>query len=1201
MKKIFTLFLALAASVGTMFAEKVQIGYLYYNLDATNKTAEVTYQSVTQGSNYPDLTTVHISSSVTYNDIDYSVIGIAENAFNGCTELISITLPNSLTNISDSAFYGCRGLTSVVIPNNVTNIGYGAFYNIPNIAYNGTATGSPWGAKSVNGYVEGWLVYSDNTKTTLLGCSSAATGEITIPNSVTSIGRSAFYGCTHLTNVTIPNSVTNIGTDAFLDCAGLNSVSISNSITCIEYGVFCGCSGLTSITIPNSVTRIENAAFQGCSALTSITCEATIPPSASDYAFWGVNTSIPVYVPEANLTTYKITKVWKEFTNIQAIGNSDEPMYPIFVHLVDSVTGQYIGTAEITMDRDTALFGTWTKWGEQYLVDVNRVARNQWVFMHGYTPEYRPVWWSNSEGNRIVDDTLRFTATDTTDVWLVVSPIDYTIHVSSESGEKGFIRCNYAPFNHADTMFYARYWDSLRVEAVPNEGYEFKQWSDGSTSNPHYLTVKENVTLVAMFESSKCQSYFWYTPDTVCSNEEVYYWRGRKVYYTGKIDTVRYSENSICYYRHGDYQIYRDSMVTIDGCDSIYELRIFWAPSSKYVGCYTVDSGSYYAGQIITESGIYRDSMMTIYGCDSIHEWHLTVRSVTYITVDTAICEGEYLRLGGMTWTQAGQHVFKSVDEDTLFTLNLTVYPRSYTTNSFEFNADEPVIFNGHIYDQLGTYYDTLVNAKGCDSIIITIIQPKYYHISLSSNNARYGWAYGDTLISWPDTTSTIKAWANTGYTFSRWSDGNMMNPRIVIVKSDTAFTAIFKPIKYNITVEANDPMLGSVRGGGSFLPNELITIMATPYNDCEFVQWSDGSKLNPRSVRVTCDSTFTAVFDQAIPPQPVVYSDTLFFSAADTTLLAIRIYDPSAIQEYDRFVIATTNNKQIMGRQGNFFRDTIAYEENTDIDNVAIVTAIPHDSLFRLQTTEGFLTPGNMGRNALYSDSVGADWLFAQYENVIVAQTVYYEQRMILYNEHSPHFSSYRQVTGLDRHQTSIYKLEAPRIIPSEPIEIKDDTTAWQEEQEVVDSIPTEIVPQDTTVVITTPYVEYVSSFTIIIWADEAHTQVLCILTFDSNGQLLTVTTPNKVRRMAMNSDICFEIGDLLPSTQYYYTLMACDDDGSVLQTVNDDFTTTEKVTDDIDQITDDQSSVIKQLRDGQILILRGDKTYTITGQEVK
>lgn len=97
MKKIFTLFLALAASVGTMFAEKVQIGYLYYNLDATNKTAEVTYQSVTQGSNYPDLTTVHISSSVTYNDIDYSVIGIAENAFNGCTELISITLPNSLT------------------------------------------------------------------------------------------------------------------------------------------------------------------------------------------------------------------------------------------------------------------------------------------------------------------------------------------------------------------------------------------------------------------------------------------------------------------------------------------------------------------------------------------------------------------------------------------------------------------------------------------------------------------------------------------------------------------------------------------------------------------------------------------------------------------------------------------------------------------------------------------------------------------------------------------------------------------------------------------------------------------------------------------------------------------------------------------------------------------------------------------------
>ena len=114
------------------------------------------------------------------------------------------------------------------------------------------------------------------------GCSKLTS--ITIPNSVTSIGNSAFYNCSSLTSVTIPNSVTSIGGSAFCDCSGLTTVTIPNSITTIENYTFHNCSGLTTVTIPNSVTDIKTSAFSGCSSLESITIPNSVT-SISSYAF----------------------------------------------------------------------------------------------------------------------------------------------------------------------------------------------------------------------------------------------------------------------------------------------------------------------------------------------------------------------------------------------------------------------------------------------------------------------------------------------------------------------------------------------------------------------------------------------------------------------------------------------------------------------------------------------------------------------------------------------------------------------------------------------------------------------------------------------------------------------------------------------------------------------------------------------------
>jgi hypothetical protein len=120
-----------------------------------------------------------------------------------------------------------------------------------------------------------------------------------------------------------------------------------------------------------------------------------------------------------------------------------------------------------------------------------------------------------------------------------------------------------------------------------------------------------------------------------------------------------------------------------------------------------------------------------------------------------------------------------------------------------------------------------------------------------------------------PNTVVSIAAIANAGYYFGQWNDGNTQNPRSITLTQNVNYTATFAavvPLTYQVTVSANDPVMGNVSGNGNYNPNTVVSIAAIANAGYYFVQWNDGNTQNPRSITLTQDANFTATF--AVLPQ---------------------------------------------------------------------------------------------------------------------------------------------------------------------------------------------------------------------------------------------------------------------------------------------------------------------------------------------
>ena len=357
-------------------AYDVVIDGIYYNLDAENKTAEVTYGDWDPSDDNNSVGRysgrISLPGSVEYEGIKYRVTSIGVGAFENC-HLEFVNISNYVTSIGrfafafstitdvafpvygpttidDYAFFNCFALKSLNIPDCVTSIGNYAFNSCNDLAYVTIGDGVTYIGDNAFSFCS--LLYS-----------------VKFGNSVTSIGKEAFYSCTDLKSVTIPDCVTSIGEAAFKWCSSMQTATIGNGVTTIGDNAFLECLYMKSVTIGESVSEIGNYAFKGCD-MYHVYCYAEKPPHTGSEVFNGSYRTLHVH--KDVISDYMAADTWMNFNEIVSIEGPDKCATPVINFIK--------GTIELSCETEGVEYVT-----EISIPDVNEYTGNKIKLTGTYT------------------------------------------------------------------------------------------------------------------------------------------------------------------------------------------------------------------------------------------------------------------------------------------------------------------------------------------------------------------------------------------------------------------------------------------------------------------------------------------------------------------------------------------------------------------------------------------------------------------------------------------------------------------------------------------------------------------------------------------------------------------------------------------------------------------------------------------------
>ena len=424
---------------------------------------------------------------------------------------------------------------------------------------------------------------------------------------------------------------------------------------------------------------------------------------------------------------------------------------------------------------------------------------------------------------------------------LVVMPNEpeptFTLTIIADSTDWGYVT--------GGGMYH--YGDTATIEAIANMGCEFLFWNDSITENPRNIIITQDTTFIAHF------SQFSYVIETSVSPENTGVVTGGGTYHYG--DTIlleAIANDGFAFERWNDSitEHRREVIVTQDSSFvAFFGIRHYTitVESDHPSWGSVIGGGSYYYGDTIQIEAIANLGFEFMNWTDGITENPRTV-IVTEDKTFTAHFGIQQCEIKALVSPEGAGTVDGAGIYDYGQTIRLTVHNNSgYVFDKWEDgNITNPRI----IVVEGDASYTALFNAQQFE--ITTEADPEDGGIVRGAGIYDYG------------TIASLKAEPNEGYRFISWHDGNATNPRNVVVTQNAHFKAIFyytgTPL-YTVTVEANDPNLGTVTGSGTYPEGASIEISAIPVSGAIFQGWDDGNTDNPRTVVVNSDLNFKAIF----------------------------------------------------------------------------------------------------------------------------------------------------------------------------------------------------------------------------------------------------------------------------------------------------------------------------------------------------
>ena len=1076
------------------------------------------------------------------------VTTIEDWAFNQCTRLQSVIIPNTVTRIGTSTFAECISLSSVVIPGSVTRIGQNAFYGCQKLA---SLTLSEGLTTIVSSAFEGCVELTS----------------VSIPTSVTTIELRAFYGCTKLSSVTFPNSVTSVGYNVFTYCDSLKvpvyndklfvylpmdysgHYSIPEGIEQIVASACYNCIGLTAVTLPESVTTIGEGAFGNCTGLISFTLPNTVT-TIDRTPFYGSSIPVPVY--NDHLFAY----MPESYTGAYTIPDGIE-------QIVGDAFANCIGLTDITIPNSVKRIGLCAF---SYCTSLTKITLPNSVKAIEYYAFYScSNLASISLGNSVE----------------LIDGHAFEDCISLESIElpNSLVTIGEQAFNGCTNL------TSLEIPRnVSSIGDGFTIFCSNMTSitvaseNPMFLAIdgvlfSKDTTTVLQCPPAKQGVY--YLPRSVTNIKK------HAFYNCAELTSLTIPNNVTNIESYAFYGCSRLSAITSEAATPPTLERFAFSNTEKATTLYVPGQSI----DLYKAADQWKDftNILPIPGTE-VMEPTTVAFSVRFPAPN---CPKEVELVGSFNnWTGMAM------------TWNSST---GYYETMCEASASDEFKFRGAgSWDQQLEWYDEQDDKWVCFNNFVIgdwwedVAGGKLIMIDFSDSTL-YGWSgtaeptpciiasgtcgeQGDNL-TWElscDSVLTINGTGEMRHHYS-WDFHLPQDVRHIILKegvtniSSAAFCEfrMLKTIEIpeGLTILKDSAFFMCVSLEAIEIPSSVTSMGYQVFSGCSSLTYITCKAVTPPTLGF---GAFTAV-DKSIPLYVPGQSIELY-RVADQWKEFFNILPIPGTEVPEYPVIFLDYNSNVLSEQ------SVAHNE------AAVAPEVPE--------REGYIFKG---WNVDIEHIVARTFAIALYDKEGMEVTYKAEDGEVLFSEHADlHFPNVPSIDG--------------KTFSGWLTEMADNTNGIVLRATYTVDKPTEdddvnVVPSSTTADVNFPYVTGAITYMLVI--SDMSDQVVCKIMFDANGKLLGIAfAPGRNGNKQQTPQVfgfTFKVEGLNPNTTYKYEFVAHDEEDEVIETLAGSFTTTADDPQDFESVQPSEISIQKVVMNDQVLILRGEKVYTVQGQEVK